>query len=193
MSTTSTSPGAQRILLLGSPGSGKSLLAERLAPRLGLPLVRMDDLYWREGWNRPTRERFLSELHQVLQREHWLMDGNYYETLAPRLERADTIVLLDLPTLVCLRGVLVRGFWRLMGQTSTLPQRIREAGGGQRRKPDLKFVRKVLTFQRDVRPELLGRLEAVRDTKRLLILRRRQHVERMVDEVCSVLGTSLNA
>lgn len=52
--------GAQRILILGSPGAGKSTLARQLARSMALPLVHLDALYWAQGtppaaaqWNRP--------------------------------------------------------------------------------------------------------------------------------------------
>ena len=56
--------GAQRILILGSPGAGKSTLARQLARSMALSLVHLDALYWAQGtppaaasgaarWNRP--------------------------------------------------------------------------------------------------------------------------------------------
>ncbi len=41
--------GAQRILILGSPGAGKSTLARQLARSMALPLVHLDALYWAQG------------------------------------------------------------------------------------------------------------------------------------------------
>lgn len=40
----------QRVLIVGSPGAGKSTLAKKLAARTGLPLIHLDDLYWNPGW-----------------------------------------------------------------------------------------------------------------------------------------------
>lgn len=40
----------KRVLVIGPCGSGKSTLARELAPRMGLPLIHMDQLGWQAGW-----------------------------------------------------------------------------------------------------------------------------------------------
>ena len=40
----------RRICVIGVTGSGKSLLAERLANKLGLDFIDLDALYWKPGW-----------------------------------------------------------------------------------------------------------------------------------------------
>ena len=43
----------QRILVIGSPGAGKSTFARRLADTLDLPLMHLDQQYWLPGWVEP--------------------------------------------------------------------------------------------------------------------------------------------
>ena len=38
----------KRILVIGCPGSGKSYFSKRLGKILGLPVVHMDNLYWKK-------------------------------------------------------------------------------------------------------------------------------------------------
>ena len=40
----------KKILVIGSGGSGKSTFSRRLGEKLGLPVVHLDQLYWRPGW-----------------------------------------------------------------------------------------------------------------------------------------------
>jgi adenylate kinase family enzyme len=93
-----------RVLLIGSPGAGKSTLARRLAPALDLPLIHLDRLFHDSAadWarNRPAWRRFVTE--ELITRNRWLMDGHYASTLAERLAAADTVIVLDYPVRVCL-------------------------------------------------------------------------------------------
>ena len=40
----------QRVLVMGSSGSGKSTFARRLSEMTGLPFVSLDALFWKRGW-----------------------------------------------------------------------------------------------------------------------------------------------
>ena len=55
----------ERILIIGCPGSGKSRLARILGQRLGLPVIHLDQMWWKENWQNVTREEFDSRLAQL--------------------------------------------------------------------------------------------------------------------------------
>ena len=40
----------QRVLVMGSSGSGKSTFARRLSEMTGIPFVSLDALFWKPGW-----------------------------------------------------------------------------------------------------------------------------------------------
>lgn len=44
----------EKILIIGCSGSGKSTLAVALGEKLGLPVVHLDQLWWKEGWRNAT-------------------------------------------------------------------------------------------------------------------------------------------
>ena len=100
----------QRILIIGSPGAGKSTLSHTLAKRTRLPLHHLDRMFWLPGWIERDRDEGRAELAGVLAQERWIIDGNYGSTLPLRVARADTVVWLDYPTHVCLGRALRR--WR---------------------------------------------------------------------------------
>ena len=101
----------RRVLIIGPCGSGKSTLARDLAPRLGLPLVHMDQLGWQAGWVETDKAEMAARLADVVAQDEWLIEGNYGSVLAPRLARADTVIYLDFPIRLCL--------WRLMRRIVT--------------------------------------------------------------------------
>lgn len=117
-----------RVLVIGSPGAGKSTLARALAKRIGLPLFHLDRMHWLPGWIERDRDEGREELAGVLAQDRWIIDGNYGSLLPMRLARADTVVWLDYPTWLCLGRVLKR-WWRYRGtnrpdMTEGCPERL---------------------------------------------------------------------
>ena len=102
----------ERVLIIGPCGSGKSTLARELAPRMGLPLVHMDQLGWQAGWVETEKAELRARLAEAVAGERWMIEGNYGSVLPPRLERADTVIYLDFPIRLCL--------WRLIKRIVTL-------------------------------------------------------------------------
>lgn len=100
----------RRVLIIGPCGSGKSTLARELAPRLGLPLVHMDQLGWQPGWIETEKAELHGRLADAVAHDTWLIEGNYGSTLAPRLARADTVIYLDFPIRLCLWRLIRRIF-----------------------------------------------------------------------------------
>ena len=91
----------RRVVVDGMTGAGKSTFARALAAKTGLALIHLDLLYWKPGWSRPTAEEWKEKQRAALAGDAWIADGNYPETLPFRLERADTIVVLDTPWWRC--------------------------------------------------------------------------------------------
>ena len=98
----------ERILIIGCSGSGKSTLARALKERLGLPVVHLDQLWWKPGWKNVTVEEFDSRLAMALNMDRWIIDGNYSRTMEVRLAKCDTIIYLDFSRWACLLGMCQR-------------------------------------------------------------------------------------
>ncbi len=98
----------KRILVIGCPGSGKSTLARRLQAQTGLPLFHLDMIWHLPDRTTVTQEAFDRALGEILDREEWIIDGNYMRTMERRLAACDTVFFLDLPVEVCLAGARSR-------------------------------------------------------------------------------------
>ena len=98
----------ERVLVIGSPGGGKSTFARRLGKLLGLPVVHLDQLFWNSDRTTVSREEFDRRLDRALEGDRWIIDGNYQRTMKRRLERCHTVFFLDYPVEVCLQGVRAR-------------------------------------------------------------------------------------
>ena len=98
----------RRVIVIGSPGSGKSRFSRALHQATGLPLVHLDLLYWNADQTVVSRSVFLERLQEAVAQDAWIIDGNYASTMEMRLKNADTVFWLDYPTEVCLAGLRER-------------------------------------------------------------------------------------
>ena len=141
----------QRVLVIGSPGAGKSTFSRTLAVRTGLPLIHLDAHYHLPGWQEPDPAVWSARVDELLAGERWIIDGNYGDSMARRLARADTAILLDYPTYLCL--------WRLFRRISTLHGTVRpDAPPGCPERFDPEFFLYVAAFRRVKTPALERRL-----------------------------------
>ena len=99
----------KRILVIGCPGSGKSTLAKQLAKMLRLPMLHLDRIYHIDNYHHIPESEFRKKLSLFMKKNPtFIIDGNYSRTLDLRLEQADTVILFDIPTEICLQNVLNR-------------------------------------------------------------------------------------
>ncbi|MFD1143596.1 AAA family ATPase [Larkinella insperata] len=108
----------KRIAIFGSPGSGKSTLARQLSVRTGIPAIHLDKFYFNSGWEITSSEAFETAMHTATMADYWITDGNYLteSTVTGRIQRADTLILLECPRLVCMWRV-IRRVIRYYGQS----------------------------------------------------------------------------
>lgn len=166
----------RRVLIIGNAGSGKSTFGRKLAEKTGLPLVHLDKIYWRGNWEHLTREEFDKALQAELEKEEWIIDGNFNRTLPHRLDYCDTVFFFDLPTVACLWGVTKRV---LQSYGKTRP----DMGGNcperfDQQKPALyKAVRNFNKQHRKAYYELLA------DRENVVIFKTRKQAEKYLREV----------
>ena len=98
----------RKIIIIGSPGSGKSTFSRKLRDVTGLPLFYLDMLWHLPDRTNVSREEFDRRLSEILSGEKWIIDGNYQRTLEMRLQKSDTVFLFDLPAEVCIDGARAR-------------------------------------------------------------------------------------
>ena len=98
----------KKIIVIGCPGSGKSVFSRALHELTGLPLFHLDLICWRPDRTLLPREESSKKVLEILLKEKWIIDGNYGSTMEMRMEKCDTIIFLDYPTDVCIEGILER-------------------------------------------------------------------------------------
>ena len=106
----------RRILVDGMAGSGKSTFSRALSAKTGLPVIHLDVHYWKPGWIKPSEGAWRETQRNLLAGDAWIADGNDLDTLELRLERADTVVLLETPWWTCASRAFRRGLAKPVGE-----------------------------------------------------------------------------
>ncbi len=85
----------RKVFVRGTTGSGKSTLARALAERLGVEHVEMDAIHHLPKWTERPREETKAIVEKIVQRDGWVVDGNYSFATDEQLARADCVVWMD--------------------------------------------------------------------------------------------------
>ena len=99
---------ANKILVLGCSGSGKSTFAGELRELTGLPLIHLDNVWWRADRTHISREEFDEALAQLLRGDEWILDGDYSRTYDVRLRACEAVFFLDYSEEECMNGIIER-------------------------------------------------------------------------------------
>ena len=102
----------RRVVVVGTSGSGKTVVARQLAAMLGVTCVELDALNWDPGWvdlNQTNREEFLRRVNEAVAGDAWVVDGNYSSSRDLVWPKATAVVWLDYPLWLAL--------WRMAKRT----------------------------------------------------------------------------
>ena len=101
----------QRVLIIGNSGSGKSWLARRLAEKIALPAIDLDNLNWEPGGYVKARakEAVLKDALTMASEAHWIMEGVYGWIADSVLAYATHIIWLTPDPAECVENIKARG------------------------------------------------------------------------------------
>ena len=162
-------------MIIGCGGAGKSTLARQLGEKTGLPVVHLDKLFWRPGWEQISREEFDNLHREALAGEKWILDGNFDRTMEERIRHCDTVIYLDFNRVTCLLGVAKRIL-------TTYGQVRPDMGEGCPERFDWEFLRWVWNFNKNKR-EKTCRLLACHPDKKICILKNRRQVRMFLEKI----------
>ncbi|MCF3638667.1 AAA family ATPase [Rhizobium sp. TRM95111] len=161
---------AERIMVIGCSGGGKSTLSRRICDYLDLPYVSMDrEFYWLPGWVKRDKAEERALIPETVARDRWLMDGSGSSTFDLRVPRAQMVLWVRISRWRCLLGVARRGF-RYRGKT-----RPDMAPGCVEQIPDREFLSYIWHFEKRFAPHLVAQLQ--RHGPDIPVLQLKSHAE----------------
>ena len=113
-----------RVSVVGTSGSGKSTMAERVAAAFHIPIIELDAINWQAGWrdlNSNDPEEFKRRVAQAVSADAWVIAGNYSLVRPIYIPRLTHIVWLDYPRRVVMRRVIWRSIKRAIDRTELWP------------------------------------------------------------------------
>ena len=154
----------KKVIVIGCPGSGKSTFARALHSKTGIPLYHLDMMYWNADKTTVEKSVFLERLSAVLEKDEWIIDGNYSSTMELRMVACDTVIFLDYPLDVCLDGIRER-----RGKPrSDMPWIETEE--------DSEFIEFIKNYNEQQKPKVLELLEKYSD-KNIIIFKGREQAD----------------
>ena len=158
----------KKVIVIGCPGTGKSTFSRALHNKTGIPLYHLDMMYWNADKTTVEKSVFLERLSVVLEKDEWIIDGNYSSTMELRMAACDTVIFLDYPLEMCLDGIRER-----RGKPrSDMPWiEIEE---------DAEFIEFIKSYNEQQKPKVLELLEKYGD-KNIVILRSREQADAFVN------------
>ena len=154
----------KKVIVIGCPGSGKSTVSRELHNKTGIPLYHLDMMYWNADKTTVEKSVFLERLSDVLEKDEWIIDGNYSSTMKLRMVACDTVIFLDYPLDVCLDGIRER-----RGKPrSDMPWIETEE--------DSEFIEFIKNYNEQQKPKVLELLKKYSD-KNIIILESREQAD----------------
>lgn len=169
----------KRIAVIGPSGAGKSTVARQLAAMLHIPVIHLDAYYWQPGWTATPSETWQAKQEELVQAETWIIDGNYSSTLDIRLAKADIIIMLDYPRLLCLYRVLKRCLYY---QGRTRP----DLNEGCPERIDWKHLKWIWDYPKNGRARAMKAIERNKEGKRIVILHTATETKRFLEELAKI-------
>ena len=145
---------ADRVLVIGIPGGGKTSLSCKVRDELNLEYYSLDrDVWWSSGWNVRSLGEQRARIDGFVLAERWVIEGNGIKTLDLRLPLADIVLWVSVSRVTALVGIAIRTVC-YFGKV-----RPEMAHGCLERVPSIGFLKKVWNFERDRVPHIESSIE----------------------------------
>ncbi len=159
-----------KAIIIGCPGSGKTTFANKLTDKTKTELYYLDKIWHLPDKTNVSREEFDRKLAEILEKPEWIIDGNYQRTLETRMKVCDTVIFFDLPTEVCLGGV-IRRIGKARPEMPWIETEL-----------DPEFREQIETFSTKERPQIYELLEKYKQGREIYVFKSRTEADEFLNK-----------
>jgi adenylate kinase family enzyme len=171
---------ADRILVMGCSGGGKSTLSQEICAHLVLPYVSMDrEFFWLPGWVKREKSDERARIAGKVAEPRWLIDGTAPSSFDLRLPRTELVLWVRVPCWLCMWGTAYRAV-RWLGRSRP------DMAPGCPERIDWEFLRYIWTWERKFAPKVLAGLAEHGPEVPIIQLKSRSDMRKLLD----LLGAS---
>lgn len=156
-----------RISIIGGSGTGKTTLSNILSEKYNIPATHIDGIHHLKNWqvrDKSERDRIILD---IVEKEKWIIDGTYKDTLKQRLENSDLIIWLDYSTIAMIKGVIKRFLKNPGKEKKEIP--------GCNERLNFQFIRYVMGYNKNKRHYIVDSLETINKDK-ILVFKKQKHL-----------------
>ncbi|QND47112.1 AAA family ATPase [Rhizobium lusitanum] len=140
---------ADRILVMGCSGGGKTTLSRKICARPDLPYVSMDrEFFWLPGWQKRDKAEERALIAAKVAEARWLIDGTAPSSFDLRLPRTQLVLWVRMPRWLCMWGALSRAV-RWLGRSRP------DMAPGCPERIHWEFLRYIWDWERKFAPKVL--------------------------------------
>jgi len=162
-----------RISIIGGAGTGKTTLSNLLSEKYNLPVTHLDGIHHLKNWqvrDKLERDKIILD---IVEKEKWIIDGTYRDTIKQRLEKSDLIIWLDYSTFAQVKGILKRFFKNPGKEKPEIP--------GCNERLNWEFFKYVLNYRKKKRHFVVEAIENV-DKNKVLIFTKQKALNKWLKE-----------
>ena len=146
-----------RIPIIGGPGTGKTTLSNILSLKYNLPVTHLDGINHLKDWKVREKSKRDKIILDIIEKEKWIIDGTYRDTLKKRLKNSDLIIWLDYSSIAQIKGIIKRYLKNARKERTEIPGCIERL--------NFEFIKYVIRYNKDKRHFITDALQDINKDK----------------------------